>query len=343
MRNKNLLIGTLVLGLIAFAAVRLTREAPKVDAGKQPLVAAALLDGVKSITVKANNKSVTVEKSADVWTVKEKLGLPADVENRLMPLIRGLQKANNFGQLTANPKRLEKLGLADSSLTLVGADGKPTTIQFGKQTEDGLGASARLAGQAFAIRTDFTGYLEGDPLSWVDLTLFATPPAEIRSITFIWKDGQVEFTRKAKGALFEGKEGVAVEDIVATLATVRAADALALDDKDAAKAVRSSVVKLTLFDGAVVTLTFTKVAGTAPNDAGKTFVHVAHSDPKHQVNATAKKAAFVAPAWLAEQVPGSLADFKKGLQQPAAEPTAPTIQIPGPSPAIITSPEIKLK
>ena len=48
-------------------------------------------------------------------------------------------------------------------------------------------------------------------------------------------------------------------------------------------------------------------------------------------------------AWLAEQVPGSLADFKKGLQQPAAEPTAPTIQIPGPAPAIITSPEIKVK
>jgi len=32
MRNKNLLIVTLVLGLIAFAAVRLTREAPKTEA-----------------------------------------------------------------------------------------------------------------------------------------------------------------------------------------------------------------------------------------------------------------------------------------------------------------------
>ena len=48
MRNKNLLIVTLVLGLIAFAAVRLTREAPKSEAGKQPLVAATLLEGVRS-------------------------------------------------------------------------------------------------------------------------------------------------------------------------------------------------------------------------------------------------------------------------------------------------------
>ena len=343
MRNKNLLIGTLVLGLIALAVVRLTREAPKTEAGKQPLVVAALLDGAKSLTIKANNKSVTVEKSADGWTVKEKLSLPADVENRLLPLIRGLQKANNFGQLTANPKRLEKLGLADTTLTLVGPDGKPTTIQFGKPTEDGLGASARLAGQEFAVRTDFSGYLEGDPLSWVDLTLFSAKPAEIKSIGFEWKDGKAAFSRKELGTLFEGKEGPAIEDIVATLATVRAADAVALDDKDAAKAVRSAVVKLTLFDGASATLTFAKLAGTSPNDPGKVFVRVEHSDPKHKVNATTKKAAFVAPAWLAEQVPGSLADFKKGLQQPAAEPTAPTIQIPGPSPAIITSPEIKVK
>jgi hypothetical protein len=343
MRNKNLLIATLALGLIAFAAVRLTREAPKAEAGKQPLVEAALLEGAKSLTIKANNKSVTVEKSAEGWTVKEKLGLPADVENRLMPLIRGLQKANNFGQLTANPKRLEKLGLADSSLTLVGPDGKATTIQFGKQTEDGLGASARLAGQESAIRTDFTAYLEGDPLSWVDLTLFTAKPAEVKSISFEWKDGKAAFSRKELGALFEGKEGQAVEDIVATLATIRAADAVALDDKDAAKAPRSAAVKLTLFDGAAVTLTFAKLAGTAPNDAGKTFVRVEHSDPKHKANTTAKKAAFLAPAWLAEQVPGSLADFKKAQQQPAAEPAAPTIQIPGPAPAIITSPEIKLK
>ena len=343
MRNKTLLIVTLVLGLIAFAAVRLTREAPKAEAGKQPLVAAALLEGAKSLTIKANNKSVTVEKSADGWTVKEKLSLPADIENRLLPLIRGLQKANNFGQLTANPKRLEKLGLADASLTLVGPDGKPTTIQFGKQTEDGLGASARLAGQEFAVRTDFTGYLEGDPLSWVDLTLFITPPAEIKSISFIWKDGQAEFARQAKGALFDGKEGPAVEDIVMTLATVRAADAVALDDKDAAKAVRSSQVKLTLFDGTVATLTFAKLAGTAPNDQGKTFVRVEHSDPKHKANATAKLANFVAAPWLAEQVPGSLADFKKAQQAPAAEGAPSTIQIPGPAPTIITSPEIKVK
>jgi len=92
-----------------------------------------------------------------------------------------------------------------------------------------------------------------------------------------------------------------------------------------------------------VTLTFAKLAGTTPNEPGKTFVRVEHSDPKHKANATAKLAAFVAAPWLAEQVPGSLADFKKAQQAPAAEPAATSIQIPGPAPSIITSPDVKIK
>ena len=50
-------------------------------------------------------------------------------------------------------------------------------------------------GTSFAIRTDFSAYLEGDPLSWVDLTLFSAKPAEIKSIDFEWKDGKSSFSR----------------------------------------------------------------------------------------------------------------------------------------------------
>jgi hypothetical protein len=73
----------------------------------------------------------------------------------------------------------------------------------------------------------------------------------------------------------------------------------------------------------------------------RTFMTVEHSDPKHQANAVAKLATFVAAPWMAEQVPASLADFRKGPA--SAEPAPQTIQIPGPAPAIITSPDIKVK
>jgi hypothetical protein len=341
MRHKTLLLATLLLGVGALVTVRLTREAPPEAPARKPLVEAALLESLRTVAIKANNKSVTLQKTEAGWVVKEKLGLPADLENRFLPLVRGLQKAGDFGLLTANPKRLEKLGLTDSVVTLTGDDGKTTTLAFGRQTEDGLGASARRGDEKHAIRTDFTGYLESDPTAWADLTLFSAKPAEIKSIALEWKDGQASFSRKEVGAAFEGDGGPAAEDIVAALATVRVADALPRDDKSAAGAVRSARVTLGLFNGASVVVTLDTVAPGKAGETGRTFLTVAHSDPKHQANAVAKLATFVAAPWMAEQVPTSLAGFRKG---PAATEAAPqTIQIPGPSPAIITSPDIKVK
>ena len=344
MRNKTLLIATLVLGLLALAALRLGREEAKPTTAKQPLVEAALLSSLQSFIVKANGKTVTVTKDADgSWTVKEKFGLPADSEARLTPLVRSLQKALTHGQLTANPKRLEKLGLADSSITL-NAPGKSVTIEFGKQTDDGLGSSARYQGQPHAIRTDFTGDLDGDPASWVDLTLCAAKAEEVKTLAFGWADGKKEFSRPAKGQPFAGAGAESIESLAASLATLRVGEAVAKDGKDIAGAfAKSFQVTLGFFDGNSLTLTFGQVGGKAAGDAPKTFVRAKHSDPKHKANATAKKAAFIAAPWLVEQLPGSLADFKKGLQPPAAEPTTPTIQIPGPAPTIITPTEIKVK
>jgi hypothetical protein len=333
MRNKTLLIATLVLGLVAFAVVRLTRETVEAAPAATPLVDPAVFGALKSLTVKSGPRTVTVVKAGEAWTVSERFGLPADVENRLLPLIRGLQKARQHGQLTANPKRLEKLGLTESSVTLATTDGRSVVVEFGKPTEDGLGNSARLAGQAFALRTDFSTHLEGDAASWVDLTLFSAKPADIRTIALDWKDGRTELSRKSAGTPFEGKDAAALEELVATLATFRAAEAVAKADADAAKAARSVEAKLTTFDGATVTLAFTKLAGAQPNDPGKLFVRVTHSDPKHPANAADQLAVFTAPSWLAEQIPGSFADFRKA-GQPAA-PAAPSfLPIPGPAPAL---------
>jgi len=341
MRNKTLLITTLLMGVGALVTVQLTREPPTDAPVRKPLVGAAVLDAVRTVSIKANNKTVTLVKGEAGWTVQEKLGLPADLENRLLPLMRGLQKAGDFGLLTANPKRLEKLGLADSVVTLTAADGKATTIAFGKQTEDGLGASARLNDDKHAIRTDFTGYLEGDPTAWADLTLFSARPAEIKSLTLEWKDGRASFARKEVGEAFEGNEGTAAEDIVSALATVRAADALPKDDKDAAGAQQTVRITLGLFDGATAEVILRSAGPAKPGESARAFVTVTHSDPKHQSNVVTKLATFTAAPWMVEQVPASLADFRKGPA--SAEPAPQTIQIPGPAPAIITSPDIKLK
>jgi hypothetical protein len=329
MRNKTLLIAVLVLGLVALTVLRLTRETAEPAPAQSPLVDPAVFGALKSVTVKSGPRSVTVVKAGEAWTVSERFGLPADVENRLLPLIRGLQKARQYGQLTANPKRLEKLGLSDSSVTLATTDGRSVAIEFGKQTEDGLGNAARLAGQAFATRTDFTTHVEGDAASWVDLTLFSAKPADIKTLTLTWKDGRVELSRKSAGAPFEGQDAAALEELAGALATFRAADAAAKNDADAAKAPRTVEVRLTTFDGAMATMAFAKLAGARPNDPGKLFVRVTHSDPKHKANVADKLAVFTAPSWLSEQLPASLAEFRK-----AGQPATPSsLPIPGPAQA----------
>ncbi len=329
MRNKTLLIATLALGVLALAALWLGREEAKPTPSKQPLVDAALLSSLQSFVVKANGKSVTITKGADgSWTVKEKFGLPADAEARLTPLVRSLQKALTHGQLTANPKRLEKLGLADSSITL-NAPGKSLTIEFGKQTDDGLGSSARYQGQPHAIRTDFTGDLDGDPASWVDLTLCSAKAEEVKSVAFSWSDGKKEFSRSAKGKPFAGTGAEGIENLAASLATLRVGEAVAKDDKGVAGAfAKSFQVTLGFFDGNSLTLTFGQVAGKAAGETPKTFVRAKHSDPKHKANGYAAKAEFTVPSWIMEQVPASAAAFAKQTQ-PAAGPAAiPSLAVP---------------
>ena len=325
MRNQTLLIGTLVLGLAALALLNLKPQDAADGGAKSPLVAAEILAQPKSLTVKANGKSTTVEKAADgTWVVKEKFGLPVDVENRLRPLVVALQKAENLGLLTSNPKRLEKLGLADSSLSVTGENGKVFAAEIGKQTDDGAGLAMRLQGETSAIRTSFSGYLEADPTNWMDSVLFNGKPEDIKAIALTWADGQQSFTRPEKGKPFGGKEGPTVEDIVNALAIMRASDAAAKGDKEAAAAfAKSWTVKLELFDGSTVTAVFAKGAAGAPNEQPKLFTRVSHSDPKHVANAMAAKAEFLSQPWLSEQLPATLADFKKRVSPPAENPGQP--------------------
>ncbi|NBR43076.1 MAG: hypothetical protein EBU04_09580 [Verrucomicrobia bacterium] len=301
MRHKKLLLTTVLIGFIALAAVYLKREQPASAAAKSALVDPAILNGMQSLVLKANGKITTIEKSSSgTWVVKEKFGLNVDVENRLKPLLLSLQKAENFGLLTVNAKRIEKLNLGDSSLSLTSADGKSFSADFGKTTDDGLGQAARLQGDPKAIRTSFNEHFESDAFAWVDPVLLTTKADEIKTISLIYADGKMNFSRPAKGQPFGGP---ALEDM--------------------------------LFDGTSATVTFAKVAGATPNDQGKLYLRVKHSDPKHPVNLTSQKAEFLAPTWLAEQIPSTLADLKKSLAPPAPPSDAPPANIPALPPGLI--------
>ena len=327
MRNRTLLLFTLALGLVALALVFTGRETAPAAPEPRPLVPADLLADLRAIEVTANGKTARVERAEQGWVVPARFNLPVDTENRLRPLLQSLRSTKVLGVLTADPRRIARLGLEGSSLRLEGAGGQAWSAEFGRTTDDGLGAAVRLAGAKEALSTGFLGYLEGDPANWIDPVLFTTKPEEIRAIALAFPDGsRLRLERAKDGGQLQGAEPkllAAAEDLLASLATVRIGDAVARDDAEAVAALaKPFVAELTLRDGATVTLRLAKAAAGKPGEPPRGWLSPAHSDPGHPLNRQAARALFTCPPWLADQIPGSAAELARRMDPPA-EPQAP--------------------
>ena len=325
MRLRSLLISTLGLGIMALVALNFSNKQEN-SAVKAPLVPTEILNNPQRFVIKAQGKVSTIEKSASgEWEVKEKFNLPADLESRLGPLVQSLQRAQNLGVLTQNPKRLEKLELSNTALTIDGQNGESINLNIGKETDDGLGNAIQITGEAFALRTNFNGYIEADPAAWVNTTLFSTKVEEIKALTLKFKDGEERFERTEKSKPFSGKEGPLLEGLAKTLAVLRVSEAVDPKDTDALAAQKNessqTEIKVELYDGTIIATRWARTLGSEKNPA-KLFVRINHSDPTNRINQLGAKAEFACAPWLAEQIPTSLADFNLRTLPPA--PAAPT-------------------
>lgn len=330
MRNRTLLLSTLALGLVALALVFTHRETPPPPEAPRALVPAELLADLRAIEVTANGKTARVERAETGWIVPARFGLPVDADNRLRPLLQSLRSAKVHRILTADPRRLARLGLEGSLVRLEGADGKSWSAEFGRTTDDGLGAAIRLVGAKEALATNFLGYLEGDPANWIDPVLFAAKPEEVRALALTFPDGSTLRIERAKsGDAFQGAEPkllAAAEEILGALVTVRVADAVARDDREAVAALAKPLVaEITLWSGATVTVRVAKAAGGKAEEPPRGWMTASHSDPKHPLNRQAERALFTCPPWLAAGIPASAADAARRMEPPAegAAPTGP--------------------
>lgn len=326
MRLRSLLICTLGLGIAALIALKL--NSTQGDAViKTPLIPNEILNNPQRFVIKAYGKVSTIEKSTSgEWEVKEKFNLPADLESRLGPLVQSLQRTQNLGVLTQNQKRIEKLELSNAILTINGQNGETITLNIGKETEDGLGNAIQIAGEAFALRTNFNGYIEADPAGWVNTTLFSSKAEEIKAITLKFSDGKERFERSEKSKPFGGKEGPLLEGLAKTLSVIRASEAVDLKDADALAAQKNlsgqTEIQVELYDGSVITTRWARTVGSEKNPA-KLFVRINHSDPANRINLLGTKAEFSCAPWLAEQIPTSLTDFNLRTLSPAPASTNP--------------------
>ena len=316
MRNKTLLVGTLLLGLVTLVVLNINKSSEDVKPVTKPLVDNEILNHPARLVIKSGGKTSTIEHLNGDWVVKERFDLPADIENRLLPLISSLQKTENFGLLTSNPKRLEKLNLSDALILITGENGKTFAAEVGKPTDDALGNAMRLQGETSAIRTNFTGYIEADPAAWINPILYSIKPEDVKSVTFKFADEKTVFTRSAKDKKFNDQENPWLENFVLNLATLRITDAQGKGITTTEQAFKqSSVIIFELFDGHSITTTWARDTNSEPKEP-KYFVRVQHSDTKNKINLVAQKAEFLCPSWLMDQIPTSTPDLNKRLSPP---------------------------
>lgn len=331
MRHRTLLLTTLALGAVALALLWLEPAAEPAAPEAQPLVPAALLADLRAIEIATGGKTTRLERSPEGWVVPARFGLRADAENRLRPLLQSLRNAKSLGILTSDPRRIERLGLEGQWIRLEGADGKSLRVELGRMTDDGAGVAARPEGEKAALRTTFSGYLEGDPANWIDPMLLTANPDEVTALALTFPDGSsVRLTREKAGEPLKGADAptlAAGGELLLALANLRATDAVAKDLPEAKAALAKPLVaELALPGGAKATLTL----GRAPAAQGappQAWMTVAHSDPKHPANAAAAKALFTCPPWLAEQIPGSAKELAARGQPPAPAPGLPAIEV----------------
>jgi hypothetical protein len=316
MRNKTLLVGTLVLGLITLVVLNFNKSSDEVKPVTKPLIDNEILNRPARLVIKSGGKTSTIEQLNGDWVIKERFDLPVDVENRLLPLISSLQKTQNFGLLTSNPKRLARLNLSDTIISITGENGKTFAAEMGKITDDALGNAMILQGETSAIRTNFTGDVEADPAAWLNPILYSVKPEDIKSVTFKFKNQKNTFTRAEKGKKFNDQENLWLEDFVLNLATLRIIDAQGKGVTTTEQAFQQSYeIRFDFFDGSSITTTWASESNPSTK-VTKSFVRAQHSDPKNTMNRLGEKADFLCPSWLMEQIPTSLDDLNKRLSPP---------------------------
>jgi hypothetical protein len=174
----------------------------------------------------------------------------------------------------------------------------------------------RIQGEASAIRTNFTGYIEADPAAWINPILYSIKPEEVKSVTFKFTDGKTIFARANKDKKFNDQENPWLENFVLNLATLRIIDAQGKGVTSTELAFKqSSAIIFDLFEGGSITTTWAKESNPESKEP-KYFVRAQHSDSQNKINQVGQKAEFLCPSWLMEQIPSSTADLNKRLSPP---------------------------
>ncbi|MDP9082806.1 MAG: DUF4340 domain-containing protein [Pseudomonadota bacterium] len=227
------------------------------------------MNGVSELSIRKGGltPTVTVQKHADQWTVKQRADYPADI-TKLRKLLLALNDAKIVEEKTANPASFPIIGVEDpasagaagSEIDIIVANGSHAVI-VGKPVGDGNFARRGGENQSYSIEPAIV--FEAEPRYWIDNRLTDLAAANIQSIEVKPAGGPAYIVhRSGPGSapfLLDGvPAGRKPADATALAPSPTAYGAITAEDVAAASSIdfgKPTVAAVTMSDGSVVTLT----------------------------------------------------------------------------------------
>jgi hypothetical protein len=317
LRTLSLAVAVLLAACIAVYFLQRPPSPAAQDARiGQPLLAADLAAKSVQVRLSDHGKTVTFKKQADgSWLVPEYFEFSADL-NKLGHLITDFTTDIKILRLvTSRPDRLARLEFKETSLALLGPDGKELWhIVLGKYADDG-GRYLRFGEEPKAYQVTLNAGLDSDAKSWVDTTLLDLKADDIARLEIGFLTGRpVTASRASKGVAWTSPDTPAgkqlkigrVGTVLGSLVSLHFADTSDLTAPDVAAAwAHSRTLKLITFDGKTHTLTF----GRKPEE----------KKPRTSSVEAATAAATAAPAPAGEKP----AEAKPAEPEPETIPAGP--------------------
>ncbi len=233
MKSKSFLILTLicaVLGSLAWILLQ-DKKPAAISAPDAQILADTDVNAAASLSLRAAEDTLTLEKTGDIWTVTERYGYPADF-GKIVDLIKKLKEMKSGRQFAVTDAIRDRLGLHDPEgdtgetdtravrVVLKDASGKVLADLFigkAREADAGYGGHYLLpAGSDTVLLVDREFSVKDQkPGDWLDKELLDIAPDSVKQVIVRAADDTVLFTiaREKKGAapsltpMPEGRKG----------------------------------------------------------------------------------------------------------------------------------------
>ena len=197
MKQRTLLILTIITVIVATAAVISSRSRAPQSSIEKPLLFPALggrINDVGEIVIQGKGKTLNLIKKGDDWVIRQAGGHPA-LFSKVKPVIIGISELRVVDKKTRNPELYPRLGVEDPAgkraksylVTLKSKSGDLASLIVGhRQKSSAPGGSTglyvRLPDQASSLLVEGNVDVSANVTDWVERNLFNIAANRIKSI-----------------------------------------------------------------------------------------------------------------------------------------------------------------